>query len=108
MAEGLAYDAVVQKPFDSEALAAAVRDAIERKVMPSTMPEEPVWDEMIPGLEPIPSAAGSRAPAPSPAASSDAALQARIQEIVKREVLEMERELEKRIRARIIAELKEK
>jgi DNA-binding response OmpR family regulator len=105
MAEGLAFDAVIQKPFDSEGLAAAVREAIERKVMPPSMPEEPTWDEMIPGLQHLP---GPAKPAPASAAVSDDELRARVQDLVKREVLDMERELEKRIRARILAELKEK
>ena len=47
-AEGLVYEAVVPKPFDSEKLAATVREAIERKVMPPSLPEEPVWEDMLP------------------------------------------------------------
>jgi len=35
-------DGVVQKPFDSERLAAAVRELIEAKSVPPTLPEEPV------------------------------------------------------------------
>jgi CheY-like chemotaxis protein len=104
-AEGLAYEAVVPKPFDSEKLAATVREAIERKVMPPSLPEEPVWEDMLPGKQsrPVP---GPPVQAESPA--SEEAFRAKVQELVKREVLDMERELEKRIRARIIAELKEK
>ncbi len=35
------YDEVVQKPFDSEALAAAVRGLVEQRLCPSTLPEDP-------------------------------------------------------------------
>ena len=36
------YDEVVAKPFDSERLAAVVRELIARKTGPATLPEEPV------------------------------------------------------------------
>jgi DNA-binding response OmpR family regulator len=36
-------DGVVQKPFDSERLAAAVRGLIEAKSAPPTLPEEPLF-----------------------------------------------------------------
>jgi DNA-binding response OmpR family regulator len=35
------YDEIVQKPFDSEALAASVRGLIEKRLCPSTLPEDP-------------------------------------------------------------------
>jgi DNA-binding response OmpR family regulator len=35
-------DGVFQKPFDSERLAAAVRDLIEARSVPATLPEDPV------------------------------------------------------------------
>jgi DNA-binding response OmpR family regulator len=36
-------DGVFQKPFDSERLVAAVRDLIEARSVPPTLPEEPVF-----------------------------------------------------------------
>ena len=36
-------DGVFQKPFDSERLAAAVRELIEARSVPPTLPEEPVF-----------------------------------------------------------------
>ena len=39
------HDGVVQKPFDSERLAATVRELIEARAVPSTLPEEPVFPE---------------------------------------------------------------
>ena len=35
-------DGIFQKPFDSERLAAAVRELIEKRAWPPTLPEEPV------------------------------------------------------------------
>jgi DNA-binding response OmpR family regulator len=105
-AEGIPLEAVIQKPFDSEKLAATVRDAIDRKISPQTMPEEPLPEEPAaeqPPASPAPGAASLRRPGPgSPGAD---ALRTQVRELVSEEVLEMERELEKRIRARILAEL---
>jgi len=38
-------DGVFQKPFDSERLAATVRELIEARAVPLTLPEEPVFPE---------------------------------------------------------------
>lgn len=39
------HDGIVQKPFDSERLAATVRELIEARAVPLTLPEEPVIPE---------------------------------------------------------------
>ena len=83
------YDEVVAKPFDSERLAAVVRELIARKRGPSSLPEEPVW----PG-----ETGASRAAIP---AGSD------VRAIVHEEIVGMEREIEKRVRARVMADLKD-
>jgi DNA-binding response OmpR family regulator len=85
--ENLDFDKMIQKPFDSEDLVKKVRSFIEERKVPSTLPEEPVWD-------------GGMAP------DMKIELDERVRELVKKEILVMERELEKRIKARIIAELK--
>jgi DNA-binding response OmpR family regulator len=38
-------DGIFQKPFDSERLAATVRELIEARAVPLTLPEEPVFSE---------------------------------------------------------------
>jgi CheY-like chemotaxis protein len=100
-AEGIPCAGVIQKPFDSERLAAAVRDAIDREVSPKTMPEEPPPEE--PAADPRPGVAPLRRPVPGSPGGD--ALRAQVRELVREEILEMERELEKRIRARILAEI---
>lgn len=89
------YDEIVLKPFDSERLAAVVRELIARKTGPTSLPEDPVWlaeaDRTGPGA-----AAG-------PAAAPGPALKAAIHD----EIVAMEREIEKRVRASVLAELKE-
>jgi len=83
------YDEVVPKPFDSERLAAVVRELIARKTGPSSLPEEPVWSgEMVP------------AEGTAPAGSA-------VRDVVREEIVAMEREIEKRVRARVLAEVKE-
>ena len=90
------YDDVVAKPFDSERLAAVVRELIARKTGPSSLPEEPVWSGETHG--PREAAHGS------PASSAEGP---RVREIVREEIVDMEREIEKRVRARVLADLKE-
>jgi len=101
-AEGIPIEGVIQKPFDSEKLVATVRDAIDRKVSPQTMPEEPPPEEPAADLPPSGAVPFRRPGTWSPSAD---ALRSEVRELVRKEVLEMERELEKRIRARILAEL---
>lgn len=84
------YDEVVQKPFDSEQLAAVVRELIARKTGPSSLPEEPLWP-----------AAGGDSGTPAPAADQG------LKDWVREEMVGMEREIEKRVRARVVADLKE-
>ncbi len=81
------YDELIQKPFDSEALAQKLQAFIEKRKVPNTLPEEPIWSEKS-----------------SPALKVE--LDEKIRDFVKHEILEMERELEKRIKARIVAEVK--
>jgi len=90
------YDEVVAKPFDSERLAAVVRELIARKTGPATLPEEPV-------PPPAAAAAARREPAPPPGERAEAGLK----DWVRAELVGMEREIEKRVRARVVADLKE-
>ena len=107
-AADIPHDGVIQKPFDSETLASTIREAIDRKLSPSTMPEEP-FPEV-----PLPDTASAAPDArPEPSAPPDAgvkahpdALRSTVRDLVRTEVLEMERELEKRITARVLVELR--
>ena len=85
--DAFAYDEIVQKPFDSDALVQKVRTVIEERKVPMTLPEEPVWDEKM-------------------ATEMAVKLDQNVRELVKKEILSAERELEKRIKARVVAELK--
>jgi DNA-binding response OmpR family regulator len=85
--ENFEFDELVQKPFDSDALVQKVRSIIEERKVPTTLPEEPVWDENATNEMKV-------------------EMDEKVRELVKQEILGMERELEKRIKARIIAELK--
>ena len=89
------YDEVVQKPFDSERLAAVVRELIARKTGPLSLPEEP--------LRPV---AGGDSGAPAKTDPAPAADQG-LKDWVREEMVGMEREIEKRVRARVVADLKE-
>jgi DNA-binding response OmpR family regulator len=88
------YDEVVLKPFDSERLAAVVRELIARKTGPESLPEDPRW-----AAAEIPD---GRTAAPPAAASGP-----EVKAIVREEIVAMEREIEKRVRASVLAELKE-
>jgi DNA-binding response OmpR family regulator len=94
------YDEIVQKPFDSERLAAVVRELIARKTGPTSLPEEP----LRPAAGGDPGTPEPEAPAKSvPASAADRGLK----EWVREEMVGMEREIEKRVRARVVADLKE-
>jgi len=94
------YDEVVPKPFDSERLAAVVRELIARKTGPSSLPEEPIWtgDAGVPGA-----AVSTAEEASAPAGTDDPEIRA----VVREEIIGMEREIEKRVRAGVLADLKE-
>ncbi len=115
---GLEPRAVVTKPFDSEKLAATVRDLVDQEFSPPDLPEEPLFEKpsssgIAGGPEDRPSASGRGPDERSAAAPPDAADPEaggdgdRLRELVRREVLEMEREVEKRVRARVLAEVRE-
>jgi CheY-like chemotaxis protein len=116
--EGLDYDDIVQKPFDSEALADRIRTLIGGSRTPDSLPEEPEVlhpknGEASSGSPPKgdsvlqPDSAGedtSLIESLMPGAEGD--LNERIRNQISREVFDMERELEKRIAAKVRAELK--
>jgi DNA-binding response OmpR family regulator len=98
---GLEYDAIVQKPFDSERLALLVKDLIDRKKGPHSYPEESMIEE-IPPTGPLP-------PPEDPdllLSPLDEDIEEKIRAVVREEILVMERELEKRLRASLLAEIK--
>ncbi len=98
---GLEYDAIVQKPFDSERLALLVRDVIDKKRGPHSFPEE----SMIEEIPPTASLPHPEEP-DMPLASLDEDIGEKIKAVVREEILAVERELEKRLRASLLAELK--
>jgi len=93
------YDEIVQKPFDSERLAAVVRELIARKTGPTSLPEEP----LRPATADDP---GTPEPAAPPIAGPATAAGRGFKEWVREEMVGMEREIEKRVRARVVADLK--
>ena len=133
---GLDYDKIVQKPFDSEALAGAVLEIVDKKKCPATLPEEPILEEPVTaekreelagcksetGAQSEAQAAGIDKPGTVPhdhPQTSDAApaasfftnrgaadIDLAIKKAVREEILAVERELEKRLRAELSAELK--
>lgn len=94
------YDGIVQKPFDSERLAALVRELIACKTGPATMPEEPVWPAPVRPED-------AAAPPPSSPAVRAGEPDQGFREWVRGEFVAMEREIEKRVRARLLAELQD-
>ena len=108
--EGLDYDGIVQKPFNSEALADRIRTLIVGTKTPDSLPEEPEVLNPAPdektGVLPLgaPQEDTSLIESLMPRVEKD--LDGEIKSQISREVLEMERELEKRVAARVRAELK--
>ena len=104
------HDGMVQKPFDSERLAAVVRDLIEQKTEPSTLPEEPIFpaagDPKPASLledQGSPAAAG---PAPSPP-EGPGPTDSLLREWIRKEIHGAEKDVEKRVRARVLADVRE-
>ena len=134
---GLDYDRIVQKPFDSESLADAVLELVDKKNAPSTLPEEMILEEPQTAGNPpetgsAESAERAKPPAPErdggrpeadlslPSAAEEGSeaesftggagpedIRMIIRRSVREEILAVERELEKRLRRSLLAELKE-
>ncbi len=101
---GLECDEIVAKPFDSEKLARAVREIIDRKKGPLSFPEEALLDEAS-GARPLFDDTDFAPPEDLPAAEDS--LDDRVRGILRAEILSMERELEKRLKSALRAELTE-
>ncbi len=115
---GIEHEAVIVKPFDSGKLVNLVKEAIERRTTPVSLPEEPVLErieESAPSPLPSGDPGGSGLPSENAARRSgieSESLQgtkhqipeSQIRKWIKAEVYELEKELERRIRAWILAE----
>lgn len=119
-AEGVNYDEIVTKPFDTSQLAVRLKNLIDAKGEHSGFPESPIPAEAVPS-QPAPSAptpaAALPTPAPSTAPDSGSGLslppglsseefERRLQDWLRKELGGMEREIEKRLRNQISIELK--
>ncbi|MEW5902307.1 MAG: response regulator [Acidobacteriota bacterium] len=104
--KGLNYDEIISKPFDSEKLAALVRELVDRRKVPSSFPEESLLDEVSEaGVLPL---FKEEEFIPRPHSSSSREdLEESVSSRLREEILSVERELEKRLRASLRAELKE-
>jgi DNA-binding response OmpR family regulator len=100
---GVDHKGVVQKPFDSEKLAATVRELIESEISPATLPEEHALNLGSPGSSAAPPERRPR----SGAKAEPAAFDNRVRELVREEVAAAEREVEKRVRARVLQDVRE-
>lgn len=87
--EWLKPEKVFLKPFYSESLAEAVREAVEKRRVPDTLPEE------------LPDSPVKETPAAG--SQVNPALLREVRHLIQQEVLEAERELEKRLRASLQA-----
>lgn len=103
---GIDTDRVVEKPFDSEGLAALIRDIVDRRRTPPTFPEEALLEDPSAGAA-LPLFKEEEYLPPLPAAPREAENEARIRMMMRDEALSMEREIEKRLKASLRAELKE-
>lgn len=111
---GIDIDGIIQKPFDSGKLAVKIKDLVEKKMSPATLPEEPflaesgaaVFPEDPRGPEsgrPDFGPGGWPAPAARPSAEPAAEAPGRLSP---HEIVDMEREIEKRVKARVLSEVK--
>ena len=102
------YDGIVQKPFDSERLAASVRSLIARKTGPSTLPEEPGRPGSEGSVETSGMSDDTKEAGRAGQEDCPALPHPELREWLHGEMVEMEREIEKRVRARLLAELRER
>jgi DNA-binding response OmpR family regulator len=102
----LDYDGMVQKPFDSEELARLVRDVIDKKRGPHSLPEESLLEEN-PAAATLPLFEEPSFHPPSSASRSEDELEEKIKQVMREEILAVERELEKRLKASLRTELKD-
>ena len=91
---GIRFDGLVVKPFDSEGLVRAVKEALDRKKGPLSFPEEANLEEIV-------------VENPKPPSGTARVFPEIVRAAVREEILAVERELEKRIRTRILAVVKE-
>jgi len=94
---GVDHKGIIQKPFDSEKLAATVRELIESEISPATLPEEHALG--LAATFARPQSNGAKAEPPD--------LAARVRSLVREEVMAAEREIEKRVRARVLQDIRE-
>jgi DNA-binding response OmpR family regulator len=102
----LDFDAIVQKPFDSERLVRLVRETVDRKKVPPSFPEESLIEEN-PSAGELPLFKEKEFIPPPPSSRSGEDLEDRVRIMLREEILSVERELEKRLRASFRADLKE-
>lgn len=100
----LDYDALIQKPFDSEKLVQIVREMIDRKRGPHSFPEEPPEDIPPTGHYVLPEE--MVASPVSPSSLGDMGMEEKIRQTVREEILALERELEKRLKSSLAEEIK--
>ncbi len=120
-AEGVDYDDIATKPFDSAQLAVRMKNLIDAKGEHSGFPESPIPAEAVKSQPtpsaPTPAVAPSTSAPAAPAADSGSSLsippgistedlERRLQEWLRNELGGMEREVEKRVRTQISIELK--
>lgn len=102
----LDYDGLVQKPFDSEELARLVREVIDKKKGPHSLPEESLLEEN-PVASTLPLFKEASFHPSSSESRPEENLEEKIKQVLREEILGMERELEKRLKASLRADLKD-
>ncbi|MBN2408488.1 MAG: response regulator [Candidatus Aminicenantes bacterium] len=103
---GLACDAIIQKPFDSERLARLIRETVDRHKVPPSFPEESLIED-VPSAGVLPLFQEEEFIPSPPSSGSREDLEDRIRILLREEILSVERELEKRLKASLRADLKE-
>jgi DNA-binding response OmpR family regulator len=103
---GLDCDEIIPKPFDSEKLARTVREIIDRKKGPHSLPEESLLEESQAASAP-PLFEDSEFAPPETRPSPEDELEEKVRGMLRDEILSMERELEKRLKASLRTEMLE-